>query len=137
LLDPSVLLAACGGDDAILARICQAFQARLPDHLAAVTDALREGNAPRLREAAHKLAGMVSAFSTVVAGVASELEDQAAASRLEECRVLVQQLEALVGKLSRQVNGLSVKTLQQQQQQQAGVVPRRASDENTEASRPT
>ena len=42
LLDPQVLLAACGGDAAILDKICQAFRARLPDHLKAVQDALRD-----------------------------------------------------------------------------------------------
>src|SRR5207302_1846010 len=31
LLDPRVLLAACGGDSAILEKICQAFRAHLPD----------------------------------------------------------------------------------------------------------
>ena len=78
LLDPRVLLAACGGDAAILEKICQAFRARLPDHLTAVQDALRDRDAPRLREAAHKLCGMVAAFSTVAGGVASDLEDHAA-----------------------------------------------------------
>src|SRR6202040_3030941 len=42
LLDARVLLAACGGDAVILEKICQAFRARLPDHLMAVQDALRE-----------------------------------------------------------------------------------------------
>ena len=95
LLDPRVLLAACGGDAAILEKICQAFRARLPDHLTAVQDALRERDAPRLREAAHKLCGMVAAFSTVAGGVASDLEDHAARGQLEEARPLVEQLEAM------------------------------------------
>ena len=46
LLDPRVLLAACGNDAAILEKICQAFRARLPDHLKAVQDALRGHDAP-------------------------------------------------------------------------------------------
>ena len=65
LLDPRVLWDVCGGDAGILEKIGQAFRARLPDHLAAVQDALREQDALRLREAAHKLCGMVAAFSTV------------------------------------------------------------------------
>ena len=36
LLDPQVLWAACGGDGAILGRICQAFRAGLPDQLTGV-----------------------------------------------------------------------------------------------------
>ena len=88
--------AVCGGDAGILEKICQAFRARLPDHLAAVQDALRERDAPRLREAAHKLCGMVAAFSTVAGGVASDLEDHAARGQLEEARPLVEQLETMV-----------------------------------------
>src|SRR5438128_818332 len=70
LLDPQVLLAACGGDAVILEKIGQAFQARLPDQLKAIQDALRDRDAPRLREAAHKLCGMIAAFSTVAGEVA-------------------------------------------------------------------
>jgi len=109
-----VLLAACGDDAAILDKICQAFQARLPDHLKAVQDALRDGDAPRLREAAHKLAGMVAAFSTVAGGVASELEDQAAQGRLEDARPLLAQLEAMAEALVRLVGGLSFEALREQ-----------------------
>src|SRR5262249_49146486 len=78
LLHPRVLLAACGDDDDTLARIARAFRARLPDHVTVLRDALRDRDAPRLREAAHKLCGMVAAFSTVAGEVASELEDRAA-----------------------------------------------------------
>jgi len=113
LLDPKVLLAACGGDAAILEKICQAFQARLPDHLATVQDALGERDAPRLREAAHKLAGMVAAFSTVAGSVASELEDRAAQGQLEEARPLVARLETMAQELLRLAGGLSLEALRQ------------------------
>jgi PAS domain S-box-containing protein len=111
LLDPRVLLAACGGDAAILAKIGQTFRARLPDHVKAVRDALDNRDAPRLREAAHKLAGMVAAFSTVAGGVASELEDQAAQGHLDEARPLAAQLETMAEELLRLVDGLSLDTL--------------------------
>ena len=114
LLDPRVLLAACGGDAAILEKICQAFRARLPDHLAAVQDALRERDALRLREAAHKLCGMVAAFSTVAGGVASDLEDHAAHGQLEEARPLVEQLETMAQELMQLAGGLSLETLRHQ-----------------------
>ncbi len=68
----------------------------------------------RLREAAHKLCGMVAAFSTVAAGVASELEDHAAQGQLEEARPLVGQLETMARELMRAVGGLSLETLRQQ-----------------------
>jgi CheY-like chemotaxis protein len=113
LLDARVLLAACGGEAAILERICRSFQVQLPDHVAAVRDALRQHEAARLREAAHKLCGMVAAFSTVAAGVASELEDRAAQGQLEEARPLVGQLETLTQELVRLVGGLTIDRLQQ------------------------
>jgi hypothetical protein len=42
LLDPRVLWDVCGGDAGILDKIGQAFRARLPAHMAAVREALRE-----------------------------------------------------------------------------------------------
>ncbi len=45
---------------------------------------LRDQDAPRLREAAHKLCALLFAFSTAAGGVASDLEDHAAQGRLEE-----------------------------------------------------
>jgi CheY-like chemotaxis protein len=111
LIDPRVLLAACGGDDAILGTICQALQARLPEHLTAVRDALGDRDAPRLREAAHKLSGMVSAFSTAAGTAASDLEDLAAGGRLDEARPLVERLEVMARELRRQVDGLSLEAL--------------------------
>jgi two-component system, sensor histidine kinase and response regulator len=114
LLDPGVLLAACGGDAVILEKICQAFHAHLPHHLTAVQDALRERDAVRLREAAHKLCGMVAAFSTVAGGVASDIEDHAAQGQLEEARPLVGRLEAMADELVRLARGLSLETLRRQ-----------------------
>jgi PAS domain S-box-containing protein len=111
LLDPGVLLAACGGDDAILEKIGQAFRARLPDHLAAVQDALRQGDAGRLREAAHKLCGMVAAYSSVAGGVASDLEERAARGQVEEARPLVGQLETMGRELLRLAATVTVETL--------------------------
>jgi PAS domain S-box-containing protein len=114
LLDPHVLLASCGGDAAILERIGQTFRARLPDHVAAVQDALRERDAPRLREAAHKLAGMVAAFSSVAGELASELEDRAAQGQLEAARPLTERLAVLAQELLRQVGRLSFDALREQ-----------------------
>jgi CheY-like chemotaxis protein len=111
VLDPDVLLAACGGDAVILEKICQVFRARLPEHLKAVKDSLRDRDAPRLSEVAHKLAGMVAAFSSVAGGVASTLEDLAAQDKLEEAPPLVAQLEAMTDELTRLATGLSLDVL--------------------------
>jgi two-component system, sensor histidine kinase and response regulator len=111
LLDPGVLLAACGGDAVILEKICAAFRVSLPDHLTAVRDALREHDTVRLREAAHKICGMVAAFSSVAGGLASELEDRAAQGQLEEARPLVGQLETMADELLQLTSGLSLESL--------------------------
>ena len=114
LLAPQVLLASCGGDAATLEEICQTFRARLPDHLKAVRDALRDGDAPRLREAAHKLAGMVTTFSTVAGDVASELEDHATEGQLDEAQPLAARLEAMAEELMQLAGWLSLDALREQ-----------------------
>ena len=92
----------------ILGKICQTFRAGLPDHLKAIQDALRDQDAPQLREAAHKLSGMVAAFSTVAGELASELEDHAAQGQLEMARPLMERLETITGEVIRQVDELSL-----------------------------
>ena len=114
LLAPHVLLAACGNDAAILERICQTVRAHLPGHLSAIRDALRDDDAVRLREAAHKLAGMAGVFSSEVGGVASQLEDQAAQGQLQDARPLAARLEGLAAELLRLVDGLSIESLRRQ-----------------------
>jgi CheY-like chemotaxis protein len=112
LIDPRVLLAACGGDAVILEKICQAFRDRLPDQLMEVMAAQETCDAARLREAAHKLCGVVAAFSTIAGGVASDLEDYAAQRQLEEARPLVAQLATMSDELMRLSRGLSIESLQ-------------------------
>ena len=77
-------------------------------------DALRDRDAPRLRQAAHKLCPLLLAFSTVAGNVASDLEDHAARDQLEEARPLVARLEAMTQDLMRLAAGLSLETLRQQ-----------------------
>lgn len=111
LLDPRAVLAACGGDDAILGRIGRAFRDGLPGQLAAVRSALAEGDAARLREAAHRLCGVLGAFSTTAGGVASELEDAAEQGRLADAGPLVDRLGAMAEELLRLADGLTVESL--------------------------
>jgi PAS domain S-box-containing protein len=113
-IDAKALLAACGDDGAILARVCVSFRQRLPGQVAAVRSALLEGDAARLREAAHKVCGILSAFSGAAGSVASDLEDRAAAGRLAECGPLVEWLEGMAQDLVEQAAGLSIEDLRRQ-----------------------
>ena len=78
LLDPVAVLRACGDDEEALPGMCRAFQTYVPDRLAEVGDALRSRDAPRLREAAHKLCALLFEFSTAAGNAASDLEEHAA-----------------------------------------------------------
>ena len=94
--------------------MCQAFQTYVPKRLVEMGDALRDRDAPRLREAAHKLCALLFAFSTVAGGLASEQEDFAAQGQLEEAKPLAARLETMAAELMRLVGELSLETLRQQ-----------------------
>jgi CheY-like chemotaxis protein len=114
LLDAPVLLAACGGDPAMLQKMCRALQSRVPEYLATVRDALHDQDALRLREAAHKFYGMLSAFSTAAGDQAADLEDLAARGLLKEAPVVVEQLDRCATELARLTERLTVETLRKQ-----------------------
>jgi two-component system, sensor histidine kinase and response regulator len=114
LLDPVAVLTACGDDAEALRVMCRAFETYLPVRFTEVGDALRAQDAPRLREAAHKLRALLFAFSTTAGNIASNLEEHAAQGRLDEARPLVEQLETLGQDLVRLASGLSLETLRQQ-----------------------
>jgi two-component system sensor histidine kinase/response regulator len=108
LLDPRTLLGSCGGEQAILERICRTFQTSVPDQMARVRSAMNDNDAPRLREAAHLLRGTLSAFSTIGGTAASILEDEAANGRIDGCGPLVKRLESICSELIEQTRGLSI-----------------------------
>ncbi len=113
LIDPMVLLAACGGDPAMLRKMCRRLQTLVPEDLAAVRDALHDQDTLRLREAAHKLCGTLSAFSTVAGDQAADLEDHAARGLLQEALPVVEQLDEWATELARLAGELTIETLQQ------------------------
>jgi PAS domain S-box-containing protein len=113
-LDAPVLLAACGGDPTLLRKMCQTLTARVPQHLAALRDALRDQDAPRLREAAHKCCGMLSEFSTAAGDLAGSLEDLAAGSQFDTAATVLEELEVTAREFPRCVDGLTIEALRQQ-----------------------
>jgi PAS domain S-box-containing protein len=111
LISSGVLLAACGGDALILGKIADALRAALPRDLAKVEQAFEDRDAPCLREAAHALSGMVSAFSTSIGHITSELEAYAARGQLGEAGALIGRLRAITPDLIRQVGEASIESL--------------------------
>ncbi|AGA26533.1 hybrid sensor histidine kinase/response regulator [Singulisphaera acidiphila] len=111
LLTASTLLAACGDDETGLRELCEDFQTYAPARLIAVRTALNDHNAAQLREAAHKLAGLLSTFSTPAGNAASDLEERAAHSQLEAAPQLVRRLETMAQALLLQLPGLSLERL--------------------------
>ncbi len=114
LLDAPVLLAACGGDPTLLRKMCQTLTARVPEQLAALRDALRDRDAPRLREAAHKCCGMLSEFSAAAGDLAGNLEELAAGTQLDKAGPILEQLETIAHELVKQIDGMTVEALRHQ-----------------------
>ena len=113
-LDAPVLLAACGGEPTLLDSMCQTLTARVPEHLAALREALRDQDAPRLREAAHKSCGMLSEFSTMAGDLAGSLEELAAGTQLDKAARLLEHLDTIAHELVKQVDGITVEALRRQ-----------------------
>ncbi|HEY6033075.1 MAG TPA: response regulator [Kofleriaceae bacterium] len=111
LLSGAVLLAACGGDPRILAELREGLAERVPVELEAIESALNAGDARQVRERAHGLAGMLSAFSTGAARAASELEDVAAAENLAGAAALVPRLRAIATEVVRAVADVTIESL--------------------------
>ncbi len=111
LVDSRVLLAACGGEATILSRIGTALRGHLPLELQRAADNLRASDADALREAAHRIFGMVSAVSTLAGSVASELEDQAALGELNRAAPLLDRLSLMSEELLAVMGSLSIDEL--------------------------
>ena len=113
LLNAPVLLAACGSDDTILQELCEGLRTTLPTQLAAIQDAFKNQDAPRLRKSAHKLCGMVAALSTVASSMASDLEDCALHGQFDKAGPLMDQIERVSQELMMLLgNHLTVASLQ-------------------------
>src|SRR5262249_1316533 len=112
LIAADVLLAACDGSPVILDKICQGLRAQLPRDLAVIERTFEAGDALRLREAAHRVSGMLAAFSTLAGGLASELEDRASRGEFQEAGALIARLRAIAPELLRAVEGLSIEALE-------------------------
>jgi two-component system, sensor histidine kinase and response regulator len=114
LVDPAVLLAACGSDPIMLQKMCRLLDARIPEYLAALREALKDQDATRLREAAHRFCGTLSAFSSVAGDLAADLEDVAADAQLDKAAPILAQLDRIAGELLERVDAISIEKLRDQ-----------------------
>jgi HPt (histidine-containing phosphotransfer) domain-containing protein len=114
LLDPATLLAACDDDPTLLGELIQVFRANTPGALARVREAVQGGDAPRLREAAHRLRGLLSTFSATAAEAAARLETMGAGGQLDDAAATLDDLAEMVGRLGPQLEGLSIEQLRHQ-----------------------
>jgi CheY-like chemotaxis protein len=114
LLDAVALLAGCGGDPQLLRKMCQHFQTFVPGHLAELGETLRDRNIPRLREAAHKLGGMVSSFSTTAAEAAAVLGQLGSEGKIEQATEIHSRLIDIVESITAMLDSLSIDQLQRQ-----------------------
>ena len=111
VLTPSVLVASCENDEALLQKLCGWFRDRVPELLGALSAACSAGDLVGLRDAAHKLAGMVAVFSTPAGELASGVEDRAMAGELEIATELVSRLQTAVRSLLALTDGLTLERL--------------------------
>lgn len=111
LLDFEVIAASCGGEPAILERMRIVFAEQLPGLLGSVREAYCANDLAALREAAHKLSGMLSAFSSVAGGVATAIEEYAAGDELTPCGPLTDRMESLCEQLLREVESIDASQL--------------------------
>jgi CheY-like chemotaxis protein len=117
LLDPVVLLAACDGDAELLRKMCRHFQTFAPDRLAEVSRALQDRDSARLREAVHKLGGMVSSFSATAAEAVVLLGRLGREGKIEEAIQTHHRLTEIVGRVLSVLDTLSVEQLRRSREE--------------------
>jgi len=108
VLDAATLLTACDADPALLKQMIAVFRADAPAQMARVEAAVRDRSAAELQESAHKLCGLVSAFSTAAADSSRLLEQAGAAGQLDDAAAACATLAGMIAELTPQLAGLSV-----------------------------
>jgi response regulator RpfG family c-di-GMP phosphodiesterase len=111
LLDPAVLMTACGDDAELLEDLCKDFRVYAPVRLVEVNSALRAQDASGLSKATHKLCGLLGVFSTVAANAVSNIDDSVAVGDFERAAALAESINDMVETLLLQTQKLSIDEL--------------------------
>lgn len=111
LLDAPLLLTACDADATLLVQMIGVFRTSAIAHLRAAAEGIANRNAKEVRESAHKLCGLVSAFSTTTEEAARRLEQAAASGELDEAARLHAELATMIQSLLPQLDGITLAEL--------------------------
>jgi PAS domain S-box-containing protein len=111
VVDAAVLFTACDGNAQLLEQMIAVFQSNVPSELERIGMALKNGNAEELRESAHRLRGLLSAFSATASNAALRLEKAGATEDLDGAEVFYSDLAELVEKLITILPALSISEL--------------------------
>jgi len=120
LLDAALLLTACDGDAGLLEQMIAVFRASIPGHLSSMADGLANHDAKAVRESAHKLCGLVSAFSSTADETARRLEHAAAVGDLNEASRQYAAVAAMVHNLLPLLVGITPDELRTRAKQARG-----------------
>jgi PAS domain S-box-containing protein len=118
LVDAATLLAACGGEPVLLEKMLTSFDTHVQEHLAQIADAMERQERVRIREAAHKLRGLVATFSTTVAREVGVLETIVIDDEFTSVRVQCAAVNFMIEALSQSLTSITVKDLKQRLQSQ-------------------
>jgi PAS domain S-box-containing protein len=108
LLDTSAIVRACDGDGEIFEHLCDAFRRSVPEQMASVRQALLDHDLVVLGDAARRLHGTLSTFSTTAGALASTVEDAARRDDLENSAALVGQLAPMCAALLSELRDLKL-----------------------------
>jgi CheY-like chemotaxis protein/HPt (histidine-containing phosphotransfer) domain-containing protein len=111
VLDAGTLRAACDDDPVLLEKLIRVFRDNAPGSLARVREAIARRDPDHLREAAHRLRGLLSTFSATAAEAAARLEAMGAGGGLDEAAATLDGLAERVGRLGSVLEGLSIEQL--------------------------
>jgi HPt (histidine-containing phosphotransfer) domain-containing protein len=104
LIDPCTLRAGCGGDPILLQMMIGSFQSQVPQHLDDLRDAAQRRDSAQLQYTAHRLRGLVSAFSPNLAAAIAVMEqpatDQKTHDPMAQCVVVEESVDALATELA-------------------------------------
>jgi PAS domain S-box-containing protein len=111
LLDTNVILSSCGRDEALLEKMIESLDLHVPRQLGEIQSSLDERDPARLARLAHRLRGLLGAFSITGADTATELERASAANDMVRAGAILAHLNATSRTIASEMRGVTVARL--------------------------